>query len=63
MQSYVVADYLTPAAELPVGKPSFAYSAGSLTLNFQNKQQVRGITSYFPTTGPFTVTVQARNVP
>lgn len=62
-QPYNVADYLTPAAELPTGKKAFAYSAGTLTLNFQNKQRVRGTTTFLPTTGPFTMTVQARNVP
>lgn len=62
-QPYIVADYLTPAAELPTAQKAFTYSAGTLTLNFQNKQRVRGVTTYLPATGPFTVTVQARNVP
>ena len=62
---YLVADYLARATDLPAAQQPFAYSAASkeLTLNFRDKQRVRGTTTFLPTTGPFTMTVQARNVP
>lgn len=61
---YLVADYLTPADELGSGVAPFAYDATtkSVTLAFQTKQQVRGQTQLTPAT-PYTLTVQARNVP
>ncbi|MBB5233829.1 PulJ/GspJ family protein [Deinococcus budaensis] len=62
--TYLVADYLTPADELGSGVAPFAYDATtkSVTLAFQTKQQVRGQTQLTPAT-PYTLTVQARNVP
>lgn len=62
---YLVADYLARATDLPAAQQPFAYSAASkeVTLNFRDKQRVRGTTTFLPTTGPFTMTVQARNVP
>ncbi|ASN81335.1 PulJ/GspJ family protein [Deinococcus ficus] len=62
---YIVSDYLAPKSELGAGNVPFAYNTTTkeLTLNFRDKQRVRGTTTFLPTTGPFTMTVQARNVP
>jgi len=64
LQPYLVTDYLTPANELGSGVVPFAYDATtkSVKLAFQTKQQVRGQTQFTPAT-PYTLTVQARNVP
>lgn len=63
-QPYLVADYLTPADGLGSGVAPFVYDATTkaVTFAFQSKQQVRGQTQLIPST-PYTLTVQARNVP
>lgn len=62
MQPYLVADYLTPAGNL--GDAPFAYSPAdrTVTLRFQYRQRVRGREMRTPDS-PYTLTVQARNLP
>lgn len=61
---YLVSDHFTPANELGSSTVPFQYDATtkSVKLAFQTKQQVRGQTQLTPAT-PYTLTVQARNVP
>ncbi|MFC4427726.1 PulJ/GspJ family protein [Deinococcus navajonensis] len=63
--SYLVADYLTPASSLGAGQVPFAYDSATrvITLAFQHRQQVRGQTTALPAAEPYTLQVQARNVP
>lgn len=62
---YIVSDYLASKSELGAGNSAFAYNTATkeLTLNFRDKQRVRGTTTFLPASEPFTMTVQARNVP
>lgn len=62
---YLVSDYLTPASDLPATQQPFAYDPASrtMTLNFRYRQRVNGAVSSMPLDGPFTLSVQARNVP
>lgn len=64
MQPFLVADYLTPVDELGSGVVPFAHAptTKSMTLTLQTKQQVQGRIQLTPAT-PYTLTVQARNVP
>ncbi|WP_034385480.1 type II secretion system protein J [Deinococcus sp. YIM 77859] len=68
MNRYLVSDYLTSVDSSGSAITPFTYSydatkhVGMVTLKFQGKQQVRGTTSFTPPTGPYTLTVQARNV-
>ncbi|MFC4638987.1 PulJ/GspJ family protein [Deinococcus hohokamensis] len=63
--SYLVADHLTPAGSLGAGHAPFAYDRATrvLTLEFQHRQQVRGQTTLLPAAEPYSLQVQARNVP
>ncbi|MFD1732335.1 hypothetical protein ACFSC4_16625 [Deinococcus malanensis] len=62
MQPYLVADHLTPAGSL--GAAPFTYDPASrtVTLRFQYRQRVRGRELRTPVS-PYTLTVQARNIP
>lgn len=64
-QPYLVSDYLTPAQGLPAGVPPFAWTPAthSATITVQSRRQLRGVTLLVPEPEPYTLTVQARNVP
>ncbi|NTY00255.1 prepilin-type N-terminal cleavage/methylation domain-containing protein [Deinococcus sp. JMULE3] len=62
---YVVADYLTPADQLPGGAAPFEWNAAtrSVTLRVQFRQQAGGRVTTLPPTQAYALNVRARNVP
>lgn len=67
MNRYLVSDYLTSVDQSGGTITPFdavfdeKKKTGTVTLRFQGKQNVRGTTYFIPPTGPYTLTVQARN--
>ena len=61
MQPSLVADFLTSTDQAGTAIVPFAKTGSAVELKFQYKQPVQGKATYLPRTGPYTLTVQARN--
>jgi prepilin-type N-terminal cleavage/methylation domain-containing protein len=58
----LVTDFLTSTDQAGTAIVPFAKTGSAVELKFQYKQPVQGKATYLPRTGPYTLTVQARNV-
>lgn len=65
LNRYLVADHLTSVNQAGGTITPFAYNTATktITLAFQSKQRVQNRVEYMPTDGPYSLQVQARNVP